>query len=391
MSSSIHPARGFSPGFSPGFSLVELLVSVAVGMLAIVFATRLFVSSEQNKAAAVGGSDSMQNGMLAMFSISNDAGQAGWGLNDTLLSGCDTTFSDTQGYVLPVVSRGGVDTTPLSPVVIESGGTASDRITLMAGSAMSGVGSERLRDNYAGAGSVNVATTQPFGFLQDSVVVLAPEPAGGKCAVAQLSDTPPGFTLNFAADGTRRFNRATLGNAYGAGQARVYNLGPVATLAFHTWSVANGNLLLRATDLAGTAATPAAVVDNVVAIKGQYGFDTRAASAFDPAAGMQVGAWSTTMINADGDGVTGGAGDIQRIAAVRLAVIARSKMPEKPDPVTKQCSATTAPLTIFAGRSPATVAASAVTVNVDVIADWRCYRYRVFETIVPLRNAAWRP
>ncbi len=360
-------------------------------MLAIVFATRLFVSSEQNKAAAIGGSDSMQNGMLAMFSISNDAGQAGWGLNDTLLAGCDTTFSDTQGYVLPVVARGGVNTTPLSPVVIESGGTGSDRITLMAGSAMSGVGSERLRDNYAGAGSVNVATTQPFGFLQDSVVVLAPEPAGGKCALAQLSDTPPGFTLDFAADGIRRFNRATLGNAYNAGQARVYNLGPVATLAFHTWSVANGNLLLRATDLAGTAGAPAAVVDNVVAIKGQYGFDTRAASAFDPATGMQVGAWSATMLNADGDGVTGGAGDIQRIAAVRLAVIARSKMPEKPHPVTKQCTATTAPLTIFAGRSPATVAASSVTVNLDVVADWRCYRYRVFETIVPLRNAAWRP
>jgi type IV pilus assembly protein PilW len=24
-------------------------------------------------------------------------------------------------------------------------------------------------------------------------------------------------------------------------------------------------------------------------------------------------------------------------------------------------------------------------------ADWRCYRYRVFETIVPLRNADWNP
>jgi type IV pilus assembly protein PilW len=383
MSSRRHRARGFS--------LVELLVSVVLGMLAIVFATRLFVSSEQNKSAAIGGSDSMQMGLVAFFSFCNDARLAGWGLNDTLLAGCDTTLTDTLGFVLPTVARGGVDTTPLAPVIIESGGTSTDRITLMAGSAMSGVGSERLRDNYAGAGSVNVATTQPFGFLQDSVVVLAPEPAGGKCALAQLSDTPPGFTLNFAVDGARRFNRAALGNTYNAGQARVYNLGPVASLAFHTWSVSNGNLLLRATDLAGTSAAPAAVVDNVVAIKAQYGFDTRAASAFDPSTGMQVGAWSAAMMNADGDAVTGGAGDIQRIAAVRLAVIARSKMPEKPNPVTRQCSATTAPLTIFSGRSPATVAANPVTVNLDVVADWQCYRYRVFETIVPLRNAAWRP
>lgn len=374
-----------------GFSLVELLVSVTVGMLAIVFATRMFVTSEQNKAAAIGGSDSMQNGMLAMFSIGNDAGQAGWGLNDPLLSGCDTTLTDTAGYELPVVLRGGVETTPLAPVVIESGGTASDRITLMAGSAMSGAGSERLRDNYAGAGSINVATSQPFGYLQGTVVVMAPEPAGGKCALAQLSATPPGYTLNFDSGAAFRFNRAALGNAYGAGQARVFNLGPLQTLALHTWSVRDGNLMLRATDLAGASASPAAVVDNVVAIKGQYGFDTRVGSAFDPAAGMQVGAWSATMIDADGDGVAGGAGDFQRVAAVRLAVVARSKMPEKPDPVTKQCRATPAPLTVFGSRSPATVAASPVTVNLDTVPLWQCHRYRVFETVVPIRNAAWRP
>lgn len=374
-----------------GFSLVELLVSVLVGMLAIVFATRLFVSSEQNKAAAVGGSDAVQNGMLAMFSISNDASQAGWGLNDTLLSGCDTTFSDTAGFALPVVTRGAVATTPLAPVIIESGGSASDRVTLMAGSAMSGVGSERLRDNYAGAGSINVATNQPFGFLQGTVIVVAPEPAGGKCALAQLSATPPGFTLSFDAGAAFRFNRAALGNAYSAGQARVYNLGPVQQLAFHTWSVVNGNLMLRATDLAGASANAAAVADNIVAIKAQYGFDTRAGAAFDPATGMRVGAWSASMTDADGDGVSAGAGDFQRVAAVRLAVIARSKMPEKPDAVTKQCSATTGPLTVFAGRSPATVAAAPVAVNVDTIADWKCYRYRAFETIVPIRNAAWRP
>lgn len=379
-----------------GFSLVELLVSVLVGMLAIVFATRLFVTSEQNKSAAVGGSDAVQNGMLAMFSISNDASQAGWGLNDTLLSGCDTTFSDTAGFALPTVMRGAVATTPLAPVIIESGGTGSDRITLMAGSAMSGVGSERLRDNYAGASSINVATNQPFGYLQGTVVVVAPEPAGGKCALAQLSATPPGFTLSFDAGSAFRFNRAALGNAYSAGQARVYNLGPLAQLAFHTWSVSNGNLMLRATDLAGAAGAPAAgapaaVADNIVAIKAQYGFDTRAAAAFNPATGMQVAAWSATMTDADGDGVTAGAGDFQRVAAVRIAVIARSKMPEKPDAVTKQCTATTAPLTVFAGRSPATVAAAPVTVNVDTIAGWQCYRYRAFETIVPVRNAAWRP
>jgi type IV pilus assembly protein PilW len=39
---------------------------------------------------------------------------------------------------------------------------------------------------------------------------------------------------------------------------------------------------------------------------------------------------------------------------------------------------------------------TAVPVTVDVAVagdsnDWRCYRYRVFETVVNLRNAGWRP
>ena len=99
------------------------------------------------------------------------------------------------------------------------------------------------------------------------------------------------------------------------------------------------------------------------------------------------------MIDADNDGVIGGAGDYQRIGSVRLAVVARSKSAEKPD-AAGQCRATTVQPTVFASAAPATVAASPVQVNVAVAGDtldWKCYRYRVFETIVPIRNAQWRP
>ena len=61
-----------------GFSIVELMVSIVIGLLAITFATRLVIGGEKAKDAAVGGSDAMQNGMLALYSLSNDAGDAGW-------------------------------------------------------------------------------------------------------------------------------------------------------------------------------------------------------------------------------------------------------------------------------------------------------------------------
>ena len=392
-----------------GFSVVELMISLVIGMLALVFAVRLMSGAERTQRNGVGSSDAMQNGMLALFSMSGDAAQAGYGLNDPMIAGCDTVFSDTSGYALASVTAGGTAVRPLGAVIIEkeaAGASAApttdgenpDRVHFYAGSSITGTGTLRLLKAYT-SGTRILFDRVPYGFHQRDVIVVAPEQIGsGKCALAQISSDPdalPGGgdqTLDFGQGDDYRFNSGALGASFGAGVSRVFNLGPAASLSFHTWSVADGFLQLRSTDMTGAAARPAAVAGDIVSIKAQYGFDTRAGTGFTPDAGMQVTQWSSTMINADGDGVTGGAGDYLRIAAVRLAVVARSRTPEAP-PAGGTCSATTAPLQVFAGGS-AGGAAVPVKVRLGVPGDgvdWRCYRYRVFETIVPLRNFAWRP
>ena len=379
-----------------GFSIVELMISVVIGLLAILFATRLIITSETNKASSLGGSDQMQNGMLALFSINEDAAQAGWGLNDPLLAGCNTVFSDDDGYALPQITRGGLPATPLAAALIVPGGAGSDELSLFSGSDASGVASVKITQVYDGGNTLRVSSNAPFGYVEDSVIVVAPGPAGGNCALAQLSVAPNGTVLTFDGVGGKRFNNGTLGAAgqFGDGQSRVFNLGPARTLSFHTWSVRNGVLMVRATNMAGAAAAPVSVVDNIVALKAQYGFDTRLGNAFTPRGGMQIGVWSNTMINADGVGADGDAGDFQRIAALRIGVVARSKVPERPDPATGQCSATREKPRLFTAAAPSTVAAQPVEVDVAVPGDtvgWQCYRYRVFDTVVPLRNASWSP
>jgi len=331
---------------------------------------------------------------MAMFQMNNDAAQAGWGLNDELVNGCNTRLVDTQGFQLAGAKRDGADVTPLAPVVITDGGQNSDTISMYSGSALSGMGNEVLAQTYGGASEIMVSTGQPYGFAVGDVIVVAPEPKGSDCSMAQLAATPAAGKLNIAAGAGYRFNNGTLGNAeFKQGQARVYNLGSGNRISFHTWSVSNGRLLLRATDLAGTAKDPQTVIDNVVAIKAQYGFDTGVNGPFRKET-MQVNQWSSSIINADGDPEVGGAGDYQHIAAIRLAVIARSGIPEKPDAKTGLCTATSEPLTVFRTNVPANVAAVPVQVNLSVAGDpvsWTCYRYRAFETIVPIRNSGWRP
>lgn len=375
-----------------GFSVVELMVSVVIGLLALMFATRLVANSEKTKQASLGGSDAMQNGMVALFSVSNDAAQAGWGLNDPLISGCNTVFSDTAGFALAGATRGGVAVTPLAGAVIVSNGLDPDELSLYSGTSMSGTGTLRVI-NYAGANSIDVDRGS-YGFALNDVILVAPETQGNNCALAQIAQDPAGNPqLRIDAGTAQRFNTGALGAPFDAYKARLFNLGPAAALSFHTWSVRNGFLQLRATDLAGASQAGATVIDNVVSLKAQYGFDTRVGAAFTPTAGPLVAQWSGSMIDADGDGVVGGAADYQHVVALRIAVVARSKNPDKPG-ADGSCSSTSVAPTVFSAAQPFGVAPVPVTVNVAVAGDplsWKCYRYRVFETIVPLRNAGWRP
>lgn len=379
-----------------GFSLIELMVSLAIGLLAVLFATRIMTDSETTKRGALGGSDSMQNGMMAMFSISADAEQAGFGLNDPILNGCDTEFTDSKGFALAPAKRGGGDIKPLAPAVIQPGvNGAPDKLTLYAGSSPSGTGTMRLVANYLDGGTQIDVDRHPFGFSVGDVIVVAPEDGDGKCALAQVG----GLSANGGSpsvaigDTALRYNGGGLGRNFPGSSSRVFNLGRAASLSFHTWQVDGGVLRLRATNIGEDGETPNAVADNIVSLKAQYGFDTRPEANFDPELGMQVNAWSAEMIDADGDGVIGGPGDYQRMAALRIAVVARAKAPERPN-AAGVCTATPDALEVFQLEQPSGVDAVPVTPDLAVAGDsvnWKCYRYRAFETIVPLRNTGWRP
>ncbi|WP_449406277.1 PilW family protein [Massilia phosphatilytica] len=377
-----------------GFSLVELMVSVVIGLLALLFALRMVGGAERTRNAALGGSDEMQNGMVALFAVSNDARSAGYGLNDPIIAGCNTQFSDTKGYQLAPATRGTTDVTPLAAVVIEAHGADPDRVTFYAGTSIGGTPTLRLTsDAAAGATQLDVDRIV-YGFNQGDALVVAPEQPGGDCLLVQRSDSDPTATrVQVAADAGMRFNGGTPSATFKGYGARVFDLGPVDSLAFRSWSVADGYLQLQATGPDDAAAQPSTVAEDIVSIKAQYGFDTRTGGAFQPQAGLQVNRWSAAMIDADGSGTAGDAADWQHIAAVRLAIVARSKAVERPA-AGAACTTTTAQPVVSADDAPAGVAAAPVTVNVAVTGDpldWRCYRYRAFETVVTLRNAGWRP
>jgi type IV pilus assembly protein PilW len=122
-----------------------------------------------------------------------------------------------------------------------------------------------------------------------------------------------------------------------------------------TYAVNNGNL-----ERAGEVTAP-----GIVNLQAQYGVSGTATSNL-----------VTSWVDASGTWASPSVADRKRIKAIRIAVVARSAKMEP-------ANVTTAALTSWVGSS------TAPTIDLSADANWQKYRYRVFETIIPLRNVIW--
>ena len=114
------------------------------------------------------------------------------------------------------------------------------------------------------------------------------------------------------------------------------------------------------------AATP--VVSNVVNLKAQFGLDTDNDGQVDTWQAA-TGNWSAANLPLQPPATW------QQIRAVRVAIVTRSEQYET-DAVTP------GPLGMFCSPAPCAV-------SMTLTSDQQHYRYKVLETIVPLRNAVW--
>jgi type IV pilus assembly protein PilW len=159
--------------------------------------------------------------------------------------------------------------------------------------------------------------------------------------------------------------------AFDAG-ALVFNLGSNPTWRSYSINTTANAYQLQVQDVLGALAGVAAfqLVDDLVDLQVEYGKNT------DDDPNNIVDAWNATAPVS--------AAEWQQVVAIRLAVLARSGNYEKPANPGDPCSATTTAPT-WAGSGNAS---SVLTVPGGLPS---CYKFRAFETIIPLRNMIWRP
>lgn len=392
------------PRLSRGFTLVELMVGVLIGLIGTVVIFQVFAVSEGQKRTTAGSSDAQQNGVFGLFQIERDARMAGYGLNHLALLGCTV-----NGYYEP---GGATMQFKLVPVEIVNGvGGAPDQIRLAFGNSDLFMAPAQF-DADANTSQANYKLKNKFGFNEGDLIIAAE--AGKPCTLAQVSTKPNSqreivhnsgtYTNPQGGQEPTQYNRPgglppPMGQSYkewdpvsGTG-GLLYNLGAAPTVV--TYLIQNSQLAVTNNLTPGVPTATAAIADGVVQLQAQYGYDGDADGFISPTANTAVDV--NLAANADqwADNMPAGATATHwaRVIAIRLVVTARSITPERPNPATGVCDATTAqPRWIApapAGAPPG--------IELDVKSafadpnEWMCYRYRTFEVVVPLRNILWYP
>ena len=160
----------------------------------------------------------------------------------------------------------------------------------------------------------------------------------------------------------------------------VSNMGRMRRVLYSVALDLNFGGRLQARDL--TAGTPATdLADGIVNLQAQYGISAAETT-------QQVTDW----VDASGTWANPAFQDQGRIKAVRIAVVARSQMQEKDEVQGSATSCSNA-----SGTNPKgpcawkdTAADPAPIIDLSTNPNWKRYRYRVYDTIVPLRNVMWQ-
>jgi type IV pilus assembly protein PilW len=379
-----------------GFGLIEIMVGVVIGLIAVLVIFQVYTVAEGFKRNTTAAGEAQMNGLFSTFVLGMELanGGAAMAVSAPDLASCADT--------------GNIATTfrPIPVLITDGGGNANPDSFVVTYSIATTLASTAMFNADAAAGQ-SYQIQSPGGFHDGDLIVgisapTAAYPPGAACAsskitavsapgtvdvdisgiltkVANVTITHTGTTISYSGDGR-------------PGSSTLLNMGPADRAQKIQYSVNNG--VLYSTPLLDSNGAPAALpgnplASNIVNMKVEYGIDSNldpkrlldtwvqaSAAGWDPATLLPA---PITTIN--------------QIKAVRIGIIVQSEQFDKDlagftggdylngdynwvlfdcaDAVKANCP----------GRLTGSVPASASPPG-----NWR---FRKYETVIPLRNEIW--
>jgi type IV pilus assembly protein PilW len=365
---------------SQGFGLVEIMVGLGIGMMAMIVVMQVFSQSEAQKRSTTSGADAQSNGAIGLSMIERDTRMAGWGMASSQYANCNTAFTYCDGSEACGGAAGPLGDFSLAAVRVTDGGNNPDTITAQY-FADPNLGSFRYPSNTRlrstmpqPSAELNVASTAG---CKDGDLVLVQQ--AGNCTLMQITGVQEqALKIQHNPGGSGIYNPpANYQNsngwpAYTTGATLACFSAPETSAMFRrTYSVDSARRqLLRSDNSTESTATNEPVVPEIIDLQVEYGVAPANSQAVDTWVAATGALWANPSME-----------NRKRIKAVRVALVARSAQYEKPAP-NEPCKTTT-PDMVAKWSSWATFKTTGYP------ADWQCYRYKVFETVVPLRNVLW--
>jgi type IV pilus assembly protein PilW len=355
-----------------GFTLIELMVAVVLGMVTVAIIAQVFAVSEEKKRTTTTGADAQINGTLALYSVQRDVEMAGYGLTDVSAAyGCPVNYQYGSGAAGSFV---------LAPVVIDAGSNGSNVLTVLRSAKATFSIPMVVTENHPQDSDYYVVESSMGAVLGDVLVAVPPAySATMPCSVVQVNTsgsktlTSTNIPVGTGTGGVWN-NQSILPSAGYASSSYLFNLGSMSLRRFQLNATSNSLQMSEITATTGAWSAAQDVFQQIVVFKAYYGKDTNGDGVVDTYDA------TTPTTNAEW----------QQVRSLRLMVVARSGQFEKD-------AVTLSPVLWNVGKSTTLTdaatcmsgASMCVSVSLSFLADWQHYRYKVYDTVVPLRNVLW--
>lgn len=346
MRHTLHAARHHA-----GFSLVEMMIGLVIGMIAVIVMMQVFSVSEGYKRTTTGGDDAQNNGAIALYALQRDLRQSGLGASAFQVIGCNLTL------------RAGVTLNGMSPATINHASIpaadSGDTLVVVYGNAPGSAEGESVQAKPSLAtytiAAAAASASAPGAFSVGDRVIGQFQPRPSPCNLSMEPVTAVAGTAVSVATGVANTNGI------------LYNLGQAPKVL--VYAVRGGNLtvcdyIANDCSVAGSITNSAIwvpIASNIVSLRAQYGRDTTVAmnatvDTYDQTAPATACDWA-------------------RVGAVRFALVARSSELDK---------------SVVTTAAPTWGGAASQPIDLSGDANWQRFRYKAFQTVVPLRNMAWQ-
>jgi type IV pilus assembly protein PilW len=258
-----------------GFSLIEIMVGLVIGMMAIVIMLQMLSNADANKRNTVGGNDAQMNTSIALYNLEREIRTAGYGLSNAALLGCTLAYTPTGESATVTLDA-------IAPIVINpattqvpAGDANTDTLLVMYGSSDNPAEGRAMTSTST---STSYTVSNPSDFTVGDFVI----------AEALTRPTPPNCTLKLSK--VTGITGASLTVSNGVASlpvgSVVFNLGRAPVI--RAYAIRKGILTMcdytaKNCGTSSYATTPdpdvwVPVASSIVSLRAQYGRDTSTAS-----------------------------------------------------------------------------------------------------------------